>query len=128
MNLHSLVRGAVNLVTPDVSATMKRSTGYTTDASGKRVPAYQTIANVMVQVQGSKDAPVLAQINALNLQGVLNVVYLPGNWQGVVRGDKQGGDHLQFPLTPGGEVKDWLIVHILESWPDWTLVIAQLQN
>ena len=128
MNLLEMTRAAVGLVNTDTAATLKRSTGYTTASDGARTPIYQEYTGVSIQVQGSMSAPELRQTEGLNLEGVMNVVYLPGNWQGVVRGDKQGGDIIQFALTDGGDVKDWLIVHILESWPDWTKVICALQN
>lgn len=42
MNLHGVVSGAIGAVNPFVPGTIQISTGYSTSASGKRVPSYAT--------------------------------------------------------------------------------------
>lgn len=126
VNVRGIVRQAVASINPDITATILQSDGYTTGSDYKQVPKYKTITGVTIQVQGSMNAQELAQVNNLNIQGVKQAVYIPGNWQGVVRADKKGGDVLQFADTDG-LVKNWLIVHILESWPEFTKVIVTLQ-
>lgn len=127
MNLHQIVRGAIGAINPEISATLLASTGYAIAPGGKRTAAYTAYEGVMIQVQAvaGKD---LEHVNNLNLQGVLRSVHLNGNWNGVVRPDGKGGDIMQFPLTAGGTLRDWLIVNVVESWPDWTHVIVQLQD
>lgn len=125
MNLHSLVRGAIISVNPDISATLLRSNGYTTDAAGKQTPTFLTFTG-KIQVQGvsGKD---LEHTDSLNIQGVLRTVYLRGNWAGVVHADQKGGDIMKFPQIPGAAVQDWRVVAIKETWPDWCSVIVCLQ-
>lgn len=125
MNLHGMVRGAITSVNPDITATLYRSNGYTTTASGKQVPAY-TILSGSIQVQGvsAKD---LEHTDFLNIQGILRTVYIKGNWAGVVRADQKGGDIMKFPQVPGAVVQDWLVVSVKETWPDWCSVIVCLQ-
>lgn len=126
MNLHSIVRGAINAVNPDIQATLLRSTGYTTDAAGKQVPTFTTLTGkIQVQAVGAKD---LEHTDYLNIQGVMRSVYLLGNWAGLVRADQKGGDILQFPQVPGGEVQDWRVINVPETWPDWSRVIVWLQS
>ncbi|MFA6213383.1 MAG: hypothetical protein WC714_28360 [Candidatus Obscuribacterales bacterium] len=125
MNLHLMVRGLIGSINPDISATLKRSTGYTTGTDGTRVPAYTTLTG-MIQVQGINNSD-LVHVNNLNQAAVLRSVWLHGNWAGVIRTDETGGDLLEFPMVPGGAVKTWKITTVKESWPDWTSVIVALQ-
>ena len=127
MDLHGLVRDQIQVVNADTEAVVRRSIGYTTAADGKRIPGYCEPVPIRIQVQ-ELSSPELAQVNAMNIQGVLSAVYLPGNWSGIIRGEQKGGDILEYPETPGGEVKTWLIVHVLERFADWTKVVCVLQN
>lgn len=124
MNLHGIVRGAINAVNPDVTGVWLRSSGSTTAADGTRTPTYDTFSDVKMQVQAATGDD-LQHINNLNQQGVYRKVYLFGDVQGVVRPDAKGGDLLQF------DSHDWLVVHVLETWkPDatgWCCVLAAMQ-
>lgn len=126
MNLHSLVRGAINSINPDISATLLRSNGYVTAPDGKQVPKFLSYSG-KIQVQGvsAKD---LQHTDYLNIQGVLRTVYLLGNWAGVVRADQKGGDLMKFPQIPGAAVQDWRVVTVKETWPNWSSVIVWLQS
>lgn len=126
MNLLAATAGAVGVVNPSLTATLYHSDGYATTASGKQVPAYRGPDTGRAQVQAltGKD---LEHVNNLNLQGVFRAVYLFGNWSGVVRADRKGGDMLVFPQAPGEQPSYWLAVAVLESWADWTKVAAWLQ-
>lgn len=133
MNLHAIVRPAINAVNPDREIVWLRSDGgaTTTTPSGRRVPAYLEPAEIRAQIQPVAGDD-LRHVEYLNLQGVLRKVYAFGDIQGVVRPDLRGGDILQFGLTRGGPVRDWLVSHVLESWtPDtrgWCAVIVTLQG
>ncbi len=67
----------------------------------------------------------------LNVQGVKRVVSMFSDAQGVVKPDAKGGDILQFPEARGGASRDWLVVHVMETWtPDaagWCRVGVVLQ-
>jgi hypothetical protein len=126
MNLHAIVRGAIQTINPDTITTLLRSTGYTTDAASKQIPTYDTLSGpAQIQACSGKD---IERINFLALQGIFRTVYLYGNWMGIVRADKKGGDVLKFPQVPGATVQDWKIVNVKETWPDWCSVIVQLQT
>jgi hypothetical protein len=126
MNLHGIVRGAITSVNPDISATLLRSNGYSTDASGKQIPAYLTFTGkIQVQGLGFKE---IQHMDNLNIQGVLATVYLRGNWAGVVRADQKGGDVMKFPQIVGGPIETWRVVNVNEVWPDWCSVIVALQS
>jgi hypothetical protein len=121
MNLHSIVRGAINTVNPDIVGVWRESIGIETDpTTGRPIPAYTDHPGVRMQVQAltGKDLKHEA-FNAM--QGVKRAVYVDGNVQGVVRPDGTGGDILVFPMTRGGPKRAWLVVVVLETWtPDST--------
>lgn len=120
MNLHGIVRGAINIVNPDVPGVMKVSLGtYTTDAAGHRVPAYSE-QDVTVQLQPLSYTD-LQKVDGLNLQGIQKAAYVNGNFEGVNRLKGKGGDL----LTVNGET--WLITQPLEEWPDWCKFVVTLQ-
>ncbi|RYY79934.1 MAG: hypothetical protein EOO69_04515 [Moraxellaceae bacterium] len=126
MNLHGIVRGAINAVNPDIPAVLKRSTGeYDTAPDGGRTPQYVTCTgNIQVQGVNGRD---LEHVNNMNIQGVLRTVFLPGQAFGVIRASQQGGDLLHFAEPSGGKTQAWRVVHVLETWPEWSKVIVCLQ-
>lgn len=127
MNLHGIVAPAIGIVNPFVLTTIRRSTGYTTLPDGKRLPSYDTFANVSVQVQAFT-ADDLKQLDGLNIQGTKRAVYLNGPIAGVIRDAKAGGDLMVFPAGILFEGDTWLVAHVLERWPDWSKCVITLQN
>lgn len=120
MNLHGIVRGAINIVNRDSPGVMKVSLGtYTTDAAGHRTPAYSE-QSVTVQMQPLSYTD-LMKIDGLNLQGIKKKAYVNGNFEGVNRPKQKGGDM----LIVNGET--WLITQPLEEWPDWCAFVVTLQ-
>ena len=121
MNLHGIVSGAIGSINPPVLATFKSSTGtYTTGPDGSRVPAYNIIDNVPIQVQALTAAEIRHTDN-LNMQGVLRAVYLNGAANGIVLKYGEGGDLLIF----GGNT--WLATTVLEQWDSWVKIAVTLQ-
>jgi hypothetical protein len=129
LNLHNIVRPAIDALNPSFTGVWRQSTGYTTASDGTRTPTY-TNATVPMRVQALSGRD-LKHTEFLNMQGVKRSVYLYGDVQGVVRPDVKGGDILQFPETRGGTNRDWLVVVVLETWsPDasgWCKVGVVLQ-
>lgn len=130
MNLHSIVRRAINTVNPDILGTWRENIGANETPDGRPVPAYTNHADVPMQVQAlsGKD---LKHEQFVSMQGVKRSVYVQGNVQGVVRPDGTGGDRLIFPADRGGTPREWLVVVVLETWtPDsagWCKVGVVLQ-
>jgi len=120
MNLHSIASGAIGSVNPFISMTITRNTGYTTAADGKRTPTTTTLtASGQWQNLNAKE---LEHLNALNIQGDLGAIYINGSYDGVVRADGIGGDVFTF------NGKNWLVVQVMEQWPDWCKVVVCLQR
>lgn len=120
MNLHGIVSGAIGSVNPFIDAVVKRSSGYTTLPSGKRTPNYLADLNITVQKQAltGKD---LKQLDGLNIQGVVEKVYVNGNFEGIFRALGKGGDL----FIMNGQT--YLVLAVLERWPDWCSVGLGMQ-
>lgn len=131
MNLHGVVRQAIQAVNPDTLCTWQQSVGAAV-SGGNLTPAYNTVASVLVNVQGV-NARDLRHIENLNLEDVYRKVYIFGNIQGVVRPNAKGGDLLIFAQDIGGTPQVWLVVAVSETWPDavqsgWSSAMVCLQN
>lgn len=132
MNLHGTVRGAITSVNPDVLAPFLSSTGNTVDEAGNQTPSYADAINIPIQVQALSGSDKKA-VNFMNLQTVLRSVYCYGNKQGVERVVQKGGDILQFrevpnPRTDANPVRNWLVIKVVETWPDWSKVVVSMQQ
>lgn len=132
MNLHGTVRGAITSVNSDVLAPFLSSTGNGVDAAGNQTPTYADAVNIPIQVQALSGSDKKA-INFMNLQTVLRSVYFYGNKQGVERVVQKGGDLVQFretpnPQTDANPLRNWLVVKVLETWPDWSKCVVSMQQ
>lgn len=126
MNLRGLANSLTRVTNNNQQINWIQSTGYTTNAAGKRTPTGQTLT-VWAQVQ-ALSATDLKHIDGLNITGVMRTVYLYGNAAGVVRADQIGGDILVFPEVPNGTNKNWVVTQVMETWSDWCRVIVTLQQ
>lgn len=124
MNLHGIVAPIIGAVNPNVPCTLKISTGYTTNPDGSRVPTYTTTTGT-AQVQALTYLD-LKQVDGLNINGAARGIYFYGDIVGVLRARNKGGDIVT--LTDGPNAGDWLIVHVLETWPDWSKAACVLQT
>lgn len=122
MNLHGIAGPAVAAVNPQVPVRIQISTGYTTEATGRRVPTYAPPITRMAQVQPLTFRD-LQQIEGLNLQGERRGIYLFGHIDGIVRQESKGGDLITLP-----DDSVWLVAMILEDWPDWVKAAITRQN
>jgi hypothetical protein len=130
LNLHGIVRGAINTVNPDQTGVWRESSGSTTDAAGMTTPTYTNHANVGMQVQAAswKD---LQHKDWLSMQGVKRSVYLFGTVEGINKPQAKGGDILQFPKETGGQVFNWLVTVVFEEWAPagtWSKVGVVMQG
>jgi hypothetical protein len=122
MNLHAIVSGAVGAINPQVFCTLRMSAGYAVGPDGTQTPAYTIVPNVPAQIQALTFTD-LMKLGGLNIEGTRRAIYLSGNIEGVDRAALKGGDLFTFP---DGTV--WLVVQVLEHWPDWTKCAVTLQN
>lgn len=120
MNLHAIVRGAIQAVNPDIDVIVLRSTGATEDRSGRSVPGYADPVSARGQKQPVTGRDI-ERFNQQNIQGVTCKMYLYGNIEAMIRKDNRGGDLLKF------EGSTYLVASVMERWPDWCCVALTLQ-
>lgn len=123
MDLRGIANSVSNSVNPNEIVTVERSTGYTIGVGRRQVPTYAAPVSGPAQVQ-ALDGDDLKQIEGLNVQGVIRAIYLRGTLAGVIRPDQTGGDIVK--RKAGAET--WLVVKVLESWPNWTKAVIVLQG
>lgn len=121
LNLHGIVRGAINAVNPDVAVVVLKSTGWTDASDGEQVPTYAAPVTVMAQVQPLTSQQ-LKQVDNLNQSSTYRNFYLSGDFSGHERATSKGGDKIQH------DGKLWLVDSQPEAWATgWTLVRGVLQ-
>ena len=126
MNMHGVVRSVITTINPDQTITWRQSTGYSTSADGRPVPAYNDVT-VRAQVQ-AQSSQTLKHTDFISQQGTYRSVYLYGDVEAINRPNAIGGDLLVFPEVPGGPNMTWLVVEVFETWPDWCKVSVVLQT
>ena len=123
MDLRGIANGVTTTVNPNETVTVLRSTGFTAGAGAKQVPAYAAPVSGPGQIQ-ALDADDIKQLDGLNIQGTIRAIYLRGTLAGVVRPNQTGGDLVKRK----NDSETWLVVKVLESWPDWTKTAICLQG
>jgi hypothetical protein len=108
-------------VNPNISVTVKASTGYTIGSGLKQVPSYAAPVTGFAQVQALTAAD-LRHLDGLSIQGATKSIILRGELNAIVRVNSQGGD----VVTIGTQT--WLTVAVLEQWPLWSRCAIQLQD
>ena len=128
MNLHGIVSGYIGAVNPPTFCTIMLSSGYTTGPDGTRTPTYTAVFNIPVDVQALSYTD-LMKIAGLNIEGTRRKLYLNGSLEGIDRQAVKGGDLVVMPNLPDFPgPTTWLVVQVLEFWPDWCSVAVTLQN
>lgn len=123
MYLRGIANSVSSTINPNETVTVLRSTGFTLGAGARQVPSYADPVTGPAQVQ-ALDANDLKQLDGLNIQGTLRALYLRGALAGEVRPTQQGGDIVKR----NNETETWLVVKVLETWPNWTKVAICLQE
>lgn len=123
MNIRGLANTAIQTINPNEIVTVLRSTGYTQGAGARQVPSYADPITGSAQVQ-ALDGDDLKQIDGLNIQGVIKAIYLYGELAGTIRPDQTGGDIIKRK----NNTETWLVVKVLEGWPNWSKAVIVLQN
>lgn len=121
INLRAMANSITSAINPNIPAVLKRSIGYVTDDAGVRVNTF-TEQNIVIQSQ-SMTSKELQLVESLGLQGYTRAVHLNGNIEGLRRHVEQGADILTFKQHDDAEPMDWLVVQVMESWPNWCRVL-----
>lgn len=121
MNLAAIANSAITVINENQIVLLSVSTGYDTTPDGTRVPTYNN-QSVQAQIQALSGRD-LRQIEGLNLNGTLRAIYLYGDVEATVRAMQKGGDVITDTSN-----NQWLVVQVLETWPDWCKCVIVLQN
>lgn len=68
----------------------------------------------------------LMQLDGIDLGGVRWKIYLNGEVDAIVRPENKGGDLIT--ISTGRHQGVWLVVQVLEQWPDWVVCAIVQQN
>lgn len=126
LNLHGIVRGAINAVNSDIALTYIASAGNSVAVGGKMTPKFATPILLSGQVQPIAQED-LQHYGFDNAQGIYRRVYAYGQQDAIDRIAQLGGDLLKFAEVPGGTIRTWLIKKVDEQWPGWCNVVVVLQ-
>jgi hypothetical protein len=121
MDLRSISNAVTDCVNPNISVTVKASTGYAIGSGLKQVPSYAAPVTGFAQVQALTAAD-LRHLDGLNIQGATKSIILRGELNAIVRVNSQGGDIVIIGT------QTWLTVAVLEQWPLWSRCAIQLQD
>lgn len=110
INMHHIVRPAIQRINPDVTAVVYVSTGHEM-LDGISTPTFLGVtARLQVQALSHES---LAHLNGLQSAKAMRSVHAYGNFKAVNRPEGTGGAVVQ--LSDGW----WAIQHVLEWWDDW---------
>jgi hypothetical protein len=123
VKLQGIASRYVRAVNPPLAATLRVSTGYTVAEDGTQIPTYQDFLGLEIDIQ-ALSAGEIKHLDALNIQGIMRGVWMPGNIEGLDRPAGKGGDLLVF----NGQL--WLVTQVLETWDasGWCHVAVTLQD
>jgi hypothetical protein len=121
MDLRGIANASSDCVNPNISVTVKASTGYAIGSGLKQVPSYAAPVTGFAQVQALTAAD-LRHLDGLNIQGATKSIILRGELNAIVRVNSQGGDIVIIGT------QTWLTVAVLEQWPLWSRCAIQLQD
>ena len=111
MNLNSIVAPIIGSVNPLQPASLLLSTGPgPTQPDGSRQPTYSDPFTVSAQIQPISTGD-LRKLDALNIQGVSQKIYINGILRGLQRINALGGD---LVILSTGET--YLVKAVLEQW------------
>jgi hypothetical protein len=128
MNIRGLANAAIQSVNPNITVTVRKSDGFTLGAGRKQVPQYLPPVAVDAQLQ-ALDGDALKHMDSLNIQGTIRNLRLFGPLLAVARPTEKGGDLIDITNAPGFPgATTWLVVKVLEMWPDWTSCAIVLQQ
>lgn len=129
LNLHQVVRGAINALHPDEEVQIVRSLGSQPDENGFAVTRYTRFTGVLAQIQSESDAA-LFHANMAGSNSIVRRIYLftpkseAEQPAGIFRPLTRSGDYI---VQRSGLV--WLVTAIIENFAgvNWICVRATMQ-
>ena len=122
MNLHNIVRKAINSVNPDQLINIKVFSGVDNSGTYAVLSYTETSAIAQIQPLNSED---IQFINNFNSSSLYKTMYINGDWSGLNRVTESGGDLIEW------DNKVWYVSSVPEGWNEtagWTKVIVVAQT
>lgn len=120
LNMHDVVRGAVQAVNDDIPGTVYVSTGYAM-SRGIAAPAFTPVAaNLQVQALTQQALQMLRNVEYAEGR---ETMYAYGNFAGIQRPDQTGMGYVQETLTS----RWFAITHVIEWWEGWCQLVVTRQ-
>lgn len=114
MNLHDVVRGAIEAINDDVDGTVYVNTGKT-NVRGILTPTFAPVT-ARLQMQAQEHDPIQHE-RSLNYSNAYLTVYAYGNFSDIERRTGEGGDVVNVPSGP--RAGWYYVTQVFEWWPDW---------
>lgn len=135
INLHSVVRGVINMLHPDINATLYQATGQTTAGGGNVKSIYAPGRAIKAQAQ-SEGTTALFHADRVGSEELVRKFYLFSDPEldarvaGIIRPLSRGGDMFQIDATETWFADTWWLVEAtIEDFTrsGWVNVRATLQ-
>lgn len=114
LNMHALVRGAIEVVNNDVDGTVYVNTGRT-NVRGILSPTFSPVT-ARLQIQAQQHTPIQHE-RSLQYSNAFLTIYAYGNFSDIERANGEGGDIINVPNGP--RAGWYYVTQVLEWWPDW---------
>lgn len=114
LNLHDIVRGAIESVNEDSDGTVYVNTGKT-NVRGILTPTFSPVS-ARLQVQAQEHTPIQHE-RSLQYSNAFLTIYAYGNFSDIERRVGEGGDVINIPSGP--RAGWYYVTQVFEWWADW---------
>ena len=121
MNIRAHANRLTSTINRNTIVVLYKANGYTIGEGRRQIPKYEKAADYRAQVQ-ALDSVDLKQLDGLNIQGTIRAIYLYPGVSGAYSPNGSGGDLIKY------NGQNWLVVRVLESWPEFTKAAIVLQD
>ena len=126
INVRALANSATRGVNPNRMVTLEVNQGYTVNEYGEQVPQFYS-AEVEAQIQ-SLTSEEKQNLDLVNKEGELISIYVFGAVGGIRRWLQKGSSKFIFNAYGEDEPAEWVVNKVLETYPNWTRVLAWRQS
>ncbi|MEY0321018.1 hypothetical protein [Providencia stuartii] len=126
IKVRSLANTAIQSVNKDLPATLLANVGYEIVPGGKQTPKFISYPiNVQMQSISTQE---LEHLGVINQQGEFSYCYAKGQIEAIRRAKQTGADKISFVAYGESEASEWLVIKVIESYPEWVKVLLCRQQ
>lgn len=126
INVRALANAATQNVNPNRVVTLQVNDGYDVDDYGKQIPKF--IEEEIEIQQQSLSSQEKFNLDLINKQGEFTSIYAFGAIDGIRRWLQKGSSRFIFPAYGEVESVVWNVEQVMESYANWTRVLAWRQS